>query len=212
MVAPSFVLPCLVGTGVNSSILLPSFCLVVWGIGLIYYSIPTGDCKPGGMINTAQKTMPLICFLANQALYIGYMAQVITVPLFPFLPFHYSIFLNRMGDMIKMFLSCPPRRVSGNAPGEHLFYSELTPFKNSVILTDAVGQDLPVAGFKGIAVVMFQTIPFWSTPRPPVVRLPFALFLAVNVPGANRMTISRLSLPMVLTPCALTGASVTGAT
>ena len=133
-------------------------------------------------------------------------------PPFLFLPFHYSISWERILLMIKMFLSCPPWPVSGDGPGELLFYSELTPFKNSVMLTDAVGQDLPVAGFKGIAVVMFQTIPFWSTPRPPVVRLPFALFLAVNVPGANRMTISRLSLPMVLTPCALTGASVTGAT
>ena len=140
------------------------------------------------------------------------MAQVITASPFLFLCFHYSIFWEIMLYMIKMYLSWPPWRVSGNAPGERLFYSELTPFKNSVMLTDAVGQDLPVAGFKGIAVVMFQTMPFWSTARPPHVRLPLTLFLAVNVPGANRKTISRLSLPMVFSPLGLTGASVTGAT
>ena len=140
------------------------------------------------------------------------MAQVITVTSFLFLCFHYSISWGRMLYMIKMYLSWPPRRVSGNAPGEHLFYSELTPFKNSVILTDAVGQDLPVAGFRGIAVVMFHTMPFWSTARPPHVRLLLTLFLAVRVPGANRKTISRLSLPMEFSPLGFAVASVTGAT
>jgi len=75
-----------------------------------------------------------------------------------------------------------------------------------------VGHDLPVAGLSGIAVVMFHTMPFWSTPRPPVVRLPLAEFRAVNAPAGKRMTISRLSLPRVFAPCTLAGASVVGAT
>ena len=140
------------------------------------------------------------------------MAQVITVPLFPFLPFHYSILPGKTRDMIKMFLSWLPRPPSSGRPGEHLFYSGCAPFKNSGMLTDAVGHDLPVAGLSGIAVVMFHTMPFWSTPRPPVVRLPLAELRAVNAPAGKRMTISRLSLPRVFAPCTLAGASVVGAT
>ena len=118
--------------------------------------------------------------------------------------------------MIELFLSCPPAPVSSNGQGEHLFYSVLsasaTPFRNSGMLTDTVGQDLPVAGFKGIAVVTFQTIPFWSVARPPQLRLPLPLFLAVRLPTGNRKIISRFSLPMEFSPLVLTGASDTGAT
>ena len=61
------------------------------------------------------------------------------------------------------------------------------------MLTDSVGQDLPVAGFKGIAVVMFHTMPFWSSARAPQVRWPWGEFRAGNEQIEKRSTTARFS-------------------